>query len=159
MALTQDLNDSLEEFDEAVLDGHKNDHFLFDDPMDPFPKNSPYIEESKLNDFFNFQGASAVNIMHINCRRLRRNCREIVNLVELLSKPLTAIALTETWLNTLNQGTFSLPEYHFFSQIRNEKTGGGVGIFVNIDLPYKMRPDLCGTTNHRMLFIEIPQKG
>ena len=166
MALSEDLDiclsDTLEELDETLLDDdeHINDPFLFDDPLDPFPKHSPYIEESKLNDFFNFQGPSAINLMHVNCRSIKKNFREIVNFIELLSKPLTAIAVTETWLNASNQDTFSLSGYKFISQIRNEKIGGGVGIFVNIDLPYKLRPDLCRMTSYiECLFIEIPQKG
>jgi len=71
MALSSNLdeyqNNSLEENDATELDVQDYDPFLFDDPMDPFPKNSPYIEESKLNDFFNFQSSSAINLIHINC--------------------------------------------------------------------------------------------
>ena len=78
MALSEDLDiclsDTLEELDETLLDDdeHINDPFLFDDPLDPFPKHSPYIEESKLNDFFNFQGPSAINLMHVNCRNIKK---------------------------------------------------------------------------------------
>ena len=164
MALSSNLdeyqNNSLEENDATELDVQDYDPFLFDDPMDPFPKNSPYIEESKLNDFFNFQSSSAINLIHINCRSLKQNFREVVNFLELLSKPLTAIAMTETWLNASNQDTFIISGYKFVSQIRSDKIGGGVGIYVNTDLPYKLRPDLCRNTCYiECLFIEILQKG
>ena len=84
MALSEDLDiclsDSLEELDESLLDEeHVNDPFLFDDPLDPFPKHSSYTEASKLNDVFNFQGPSAINLTHrpINCRSIKKipgNC-------------------------------------------------------------------------------------
>jgi len=145
----------IEDFEESL-----NDDPLFDDDPLPFVSSSPYIEESKLNDFFKFDGGSAINLMHINCRSLKKNFREIVNFLGLLSKPLAAIAVTETWLNASNQETFPITGYKFVSQIRNDKIGGGVGIFIDINLSYKIRSDLCRMSSYiECLFIEIPQTG
>ena len=64
----------MEDFEESL-----NDDPLFDDDPLPFVSSSPYIKESKLNDFFKFDGGSAINLMHINCRSLKKNFREILN--------------------------------------------------------------------------------
>ena len=98
--------------------------------------------------------------MHINCRSMKKNFSNIVNLVSTLSRSLTAIALTETWLTVLNQDTYLLPGYKFISRTRTNKTGGGVGIFISSDHLYKIRPDLCRMTcNIECLFVQITQKG
>jgi hypothetical protein len=77
-----------------------------------------------------------------------------------LSKPLTAIALTETWLTSVNQDTYSLRGYNFISQPRIDKPGGGIGIYVTTDFSYKIRSDLCRNLSYiECLCIEIPQKG
>jgi hypothetical protein len=90
-----------------------------------FSQNSPYIETCKLDGFFKFQVSCAINIIHINCRSLKKNFSNVVNLLSTLSNPLTAIALSETWLSVLNQDTYSLPGYKFVSQPRVDKIGGG----------------------------------
>ena len=135
-----------------------DDEILFDASVNP--QNNIYIEECKLNDFFEFQDKPAINVMHINCRSMKKNFSNIVNLLSTLSRPLTAIALTETWLTVSNQDTYQLPGYKFVSHIRINKTGGGVGIFISNEHSYKIRPDLCRMTcDIECVFVEITQKG
>lgn len=132
---------------------------LFDSHDSPNTQNTPYINESELNDFYYSQGASSINIIHINCRSIKKNFRELVTLVDLLSRPLSIIAVTETWLNPQNEDTYSIPGYKFISLSRAEKLGGGVGIFINTDFSYKLRPDLNRMTSYiECLFIEILQQ-
>lgn len=139
------------------LDGDGDESLLSDSF---FPSNSRYIEVCELSDFFKFQGTSAINIMHLNCRSLRKNYCNVVNLLTSISKPITAIALSETWLTSLNEDTYSLPGYQFVSQTRDDKPGGGVGIFISNDFSFKLRTDLCRNLSCiECLFIEVPQKG
>ena len=58
-----------------------------------FSLYSPYIAECKLNDFFEFPGLPAINLIHINCRSMKKNFGNIVNLLSLLSKLLQVISL------------------------------------------------------------------
>jgi len=137
-----------------------DDLSLSDSILNSLSPNSPYINESELNDFFHPQGASAINFIHINCRSIKKNFREFVSLIELLSKPLSVIAVTETWLNSQNENTYSIPGYKFTSLSRTEKTGGGVGIFINTHFSFVLRPDLNRMTSYiECLFIEITQPG
>jgi len=137
-----------------------DDLSLSDSILNSLSPNSPYINESELNDFFHPQGARAINFIHINCRSIKKNFREFVSLIELLSKPLSVIAVTETWLNSQNENTYSIPGYKFTSLSRTEKTGGGVGIFINTHFSFVLRPDLNRMTSYiECLFIEITQPG
>ena len=60
------------DLDSMILDSELDDN---DDPLnlcDPHPDNK-YITVDELNNFFNFKQCSAINIMHINCRSLKKN--------------------------------------------------------------------------------------
>ena len=59
---------------------------------------SKYITEDKLNNFFHFKDNSALNLMHVNCRSIKKNFVPLNNLMNLLSGQISALAVTETWL-------------------------------------------------------------
>lgn len=89
---------------------------------------------------------------------MKKNFQSVVNLLSVLSQPLSIIALTETWLTVLNQDAYTIPGYSFVSQSRIDKLGGGVGIFVNVDLVYNLPNDLCRNSTYiECLFIELAQ--
>ena len=52
------------------------------------------------------------------------------------------IGLTETWLGETNYKNFNLEGYDFTSAHRENKKGGGVGIYIAERLKYKLRKDL-----------------
>ena len=52
------------------------------------------------------------------------------------------IGLTETWLGETNYKNFNLEGYDFMSAQRENKKGGGVGIYIAERLKYKLRKDL-----------------
>jgi hypothetical protein len=78
---------------------------------------------------FYFSDHAAINILHINCRSLKKNFGSIKGLFNFISFPLFAIAVTETWLTEHLQDAYRLPGYNFVSNARIGKTGGGVDIF------------------------------
>ena len=84
----------------------------------------------------------------------------VLNLIDIISSPLTAIAVTETWLTAETESSYSIPGYKFIAKPRIGKLGGGVGIFINSDFHYTVHLDLCRMSVFvECLFIEIPQKG
>ena len=122
-----------------------------------FNINCAYITEEKLCNFFNFNDCS-LNILHINCRSLNKNFQNIKNLLYPISQPLTAIAVTETWLTESTGDICQLPDYNFVSRPRLGNLGGGVGIFLNTGFEYKIRDDISLMEAHiECLFIEILQ--
>ena len=134
------------------------------DPDSPYYSilnhSSPYIEESKTTDFLNFGETNAVNILHINCRSIKKNFDAIKDFVNLISGKLTALALTETWLSKYTEDVFTLPGYQFISNSRSDKGGGGVGLFICDSLNFVIRSDLCRMTAFiESIFIELPQVG
>src|ERR1051325_3463070 len=76
-----------------------------------------YLTEDSLNNFFHQRKSAAINFLHVNCRSLQKNFFSVTNLLN-TCHPLTALALTETWLTTLSQDIHRIPGYNFVSNIR-----------------------------------------
>jgi len=129
---------------------------IFPDYEAKFRNNSIYVEVNKLCNLFDFTNKSAINLIHINCRSLKKNFNDILTMLNIISSPFTAIAVTETWLTPFTQHLYSIPGYTFVSQSRDDKTGGGVGIFINNRLSFTLRSDLCHTGSFiEYLFVNI----
>jgi len=121
---------------------------------------SIYITEDKITEFFKFHEDSAINLIHINCRSLKKNFESVKLLLSNISFPLTAMifSLTETWLKNATQDLYSINGYTFVSHSRPIKTGGGVDIYINSLFDYKIRFDICRSFPYiECLFVEIAQ--
>ena len=121
---------------------------------------SKYITEDKLNDFFHFKDNSALNLMHVNCRSIKKNFVPLNNLMNLLSGQISALAVTETWLTESLQDVYNIPGYNFISNHRVGKSGGGVGLYLKASFDFTYRSDLCRMSEHiECLFVEIRRVG
>ena len=69
------------------------------------------------------------------------------------------IGVSETWLNKSNEHLFNIPGFNFISNIRQHKSGGGVGLHIKDDLKFKPRIDLQSTDKklYESIFAEIIQ--
>jgi len=111
-------------------------------------------------NFFHFEEQGAVNIIHINCRSLKKNFDHVSLLLSNIKYPLTAVALTETWLTADQNNVYNIPGYKFVSQHRSDKLGGGVGFYVDNRFESKTRSDICLSLSLiECLFLEIIQLG
>src|ERR1044072_5423803 len=65
-----------------------------------------YLTEDSLNDFFHQRKSAAIHFLHVNCRSRQKNFSGVTNLLG-TCHPLTALALTETWLTNFVAGYLS----------------------------------------------------
>ena len=122
---------------------------------------SKYMSVDKLNDFFKSGKMSAMDIIHINCRSMDKNFDEVLCLYSTISAKLTAIAVTETWLSVDTQDFYYISGYKFTSNLRCDKSGGGVEMFVRDKFDYTVCLDLscsCSFIECVFVTIDVPQK-
>ena len=151
------MSEDLDENNISVSDDEDNEDLL---TINIPSFASKYITEDKLNDFFNFKDTSAINLMHVNCRSLKKNFSSLNNLIYSLSGIISALAVTETWLTESLQDVYNIPGYNFISIPRIGKTGGGVGLYLKNSFDYTLRSDLCRTCEYiECLFVEIRRAG
>ena len=121
-------------------------------------KDSHYIEVCKLDEFFDFQDKSSLNVMHINCRSMKKNINAVITLLSSMSGLISALAVTETWLLDNTDDMYNISGYTFISKCRTERTGGGIGIYLRSDFTYIVRNDISMTNGFiECLFVEIVQ--
>lgn len=72
----------------------------------------------------------------------------------------SVIGLSETWLKSTNVDLYGVDGYCMEYKVREDKTGGGVAMYINDCITYKRRTDLedvlCNEAE--ALFIELPCK-
>lgn len=120
---------------------------------------SKYVTESELDNLLKAGSESTINLIHINSRSLQNFFSSITNLLSKTNCKFTAIGLTETWLSPVSPDIFHIEGYKFVCKSRMDKTGGGVGLFIDSAYTSQIRDDLSFMKdNIESIFIEIMQK-
>ena len=104
----------------------------------------------KAPNFKNF------SFLQFNARSIKKNFDSICSTLCTIDENFTAICVSETWLNTINENLFNIPGYKFESCARPKKLGGGVGIFINSVFEFNRISDFSFIDdNIECLFVEI----
>lgn len=83
-----------------------------------------------------------MSLLHVNCRSLVAHFQSFLTLINSFNFKIPVIAVCETWTTVANENDFSIPGYNFIVKSRQDKKGGGVGIYVLNGLEYTVRHDL-----------------
>jgi hypothetical protein len=95
--------------------------------------------------------------LHLNARSLLGNLDKLKILLSNIKKPFSVIGITETWLNDQTYDLVDISGYKFVSNHRTTKPGGGVGLYLQNSLEYKLCSK-CNYTNPDLIepiFVEI----
>ena len=126
---------------------HDYDELNLDDDNSVFPFDTKYILDSEVHDFCVTKGSHGLNIMHLNCRSLKKHFCDVSQMLDMHGQQISILALTETWLNDHNEDIFQIDRYNFIFKCREGKTGGGVGMYVNCSLEFCARQIYVFQTN------------
>ena len=106
------------------------------------PPCSKYVVEEELNEESDpVNNTASSTIMHLNARSLFGNFDKVNVFLNNIHKPFSVIGVSETWLNDTTSELVNIIGYSFVSDHRKSKSGGGVGIYLQNDLDYKLRPE------------------
>ena len=79
-----------------------------------------------------------LSIIHFNSRSLYANFTSIRDYLDTFSQPFNIIAISETWLNKDRELDFDMDGYELSYINRQNKGGGGVAIYVDKTLNFKV---------------------
>ncbi len=95
------------------------------------------------------------SLIHLNMRSLTRNYANLTNLLANVDTKFSVIGITETWLQNVEH-TCSIEGYHFVHNHRQNRIGGGVGIYLDSNMQYRSRDDISFKDSLiESLFMEI----
>ena len=100
-----------------------------------------------------------VSMIHINIRSATKNLDKFDAFLANLDHKFPIIALSETWLKSHKEEFCNIQNYQSEHNIRHNKGGGGVSLFIQNGIEYILREDLTIQNNSmEALFIEIPKE-
>ena len=145
------------------FDDPETSHLLLNSNLDPdtnfFSANSEllsnclYLTSTEFNKMPSLP-PDTFSSLHINIRSLPKHFDDLSEFLLTLNRSFSVIAVSETWLHRSNSDLFHLPGYHFISSHREHKAGGGVGLYIQSHLEFKLRTDLQSPNN--ALYESIP---
>ena len=124
------------------------------------PVHSPtcaYLTENQYKNYIMNAIDESFLLLHMNIRSINKNFDNLRLLLENpKQKPCSIIGLTETWLSTDSGQSFALPGFDFVVNNRQNRTGGGVGIYISNKFEYKVHEQLnCMDDVVESLFVEL----
>ena len=100
------------------------------------------VREDLSNRVVSFGDKTNFSIIHLNARSFIRNFDQLNSSLRNINMPISVIGVSETWLTDCTAEFANITEYNFVSNHRKSKTGGGVGIYLQNGLEYKL-PKEC----------------
>ena len=99
------------------------------------------------------------SILHLNIRSIKKNFENFKLFLSSFSFDYSIICLSETWLDDSfleSQSLYELPNYKSVHQVRNNGKGGGVSIYINEAINFKLRSDLSiNSTDVESISVEL----
>ena len=130
-------------------------------PCLPNIKNINFIPLCSIDDFrknLSNSDISDLSILQLNCRSLAKNFSKIQTLLSHCSKKPNLIALSETWIPSSSKNLYVLNDYNLILVPRLNKRGGGVAIYIDSTLNFKLRSDITkdvATAHCEVIAVEI----
>ena len=159
--MTQDPDNSSAPLFQIENDDSKDFYKLMEDDDSPLLNNCCYREP---NDVDKLETTNAkLKVLFLNIRSLPDKIDQLQDLLSTLKDKnyeIDLILICETFINDSNLGRCKLANYAFEEMHRQNKAGGGVGIFINTKLKYKIRNDLTIFDEgfFESIFIELDSK-
>ena len=128
----------------------------FDNPLQIMNIKNKYLDTNKLNMHFSQTKDCQLKIIHLNIRSLPDKFDKLKLFLNNFKHKPDLILLCETFLNENNKNLYELEGFNFANKNRLNKTGGGVGIYINKEIPYKILDDLSSFHEgiYESIFIE-----
>ena len=104
------------------------------------PKFS-YYNEPELNDLIGNKDAINFSLLHLNARSLP------TQLLDSSQHEFSAIGISETWLNDINEDYVNITGYRFISSNRVGRPGGGAGLYLRDTFNFNIMSDLCSSNS------------
>ena len=137
----------------AIIDNNEYDN--------PLLENCTYCSPEDIDTISS--GNAKLRVLHLNIRGLADKLDSLCDILSILNDKnhkIDIVLLCETFVNDTNLARCSLPNYTFEELHRKEKSRGGVGIFIDKKIKYKVRHDLSlfDEGSFESIFLEITCK-
>ena len=120
-----------------------------------------YFTENQFCDKMNNLVGDEFTLLHFNARSMNKNFDNFNVFLQNKSSNFTAIGISETWFSCDSDvSLYSLSGYDLVTNSRRNKRGGGVALYISLQMDYRVRHELH-TMNDLLetIFVEIDIPG
>jgi hypothetical protein len=115
-----------------------------------------YYSSNQMTDIAEANKNSSLSMLHLNIRSSPKNLDTLVATLHSSDMDIDLITLSETWLKSYNADLHGIAGYAHEFTTRETRAGGGTSIYIKENWIYKVRNDLCHSSEEfEMLWIEI----
>ena len=145
--------ESFENLKYSIADNNNN--ILLDDSCDPDVNffnvkfknlNMTYLFPEDFNNAYeNESSSNYFSILHLNIRSIKKNFENFKMFLNSINFTFSIICFSETWLDETNSTKNSYMNCQIIlskHQVRSDRRGGGVSIYVHKTFDFKVRSDL-----------------
>ena len=101
-----------------------------------------------------------MSLLHLNIRSVPKNLTNLLCYLENIELNFDIIGISENWLDNYNKDLYYIEGFDHINNVRSNKTGGGVSIFIASHINYKKLPDYSIINEHiECMFIEVDIDG
>ena len=151
-----DNNTPLHQEDDIVLNpdfDFSDSIFDLNEPEIPILNNNFTTPSREINfKFKNYENLA--KLAHVNARSIPKHIHEIDKIVS--ETKLDILGVSETFISeNTPTSIYQIPGYKFINKSRDKKCRGGIGIYVNENLPVKVIKLSTELVQPEMLFVEV----
>ena len=103
----------------------------------------PYIFPEEFQKFIDSSSHDSFSILHLNIKSIKKTFDNFKLFSSTLGFSFSVICFSETWLHELGNILYELPNYTSIHQVRHDRNGGGVSIYIPNSLSFKVLSNLC----------------
>ena len=105
--------------------------------------DTPYILPEEFQKFVGSSSHDSFSILHLNIRSIKKNFDNFKLFFSSLVFSFSVICFSETWLDEVGNSLYELPNYISKHQVRDDRKGGEVSIYIHNSLSFKVLSNLC----------------
>ena len=103
----------------------------------------PYILPEEFQKFAGSSSHDSFSILHLNIKSIKKNFDKFKLFFSTLAFSFSVICFSETWLDQVGNSLYKLPNYISKHQVRDDRKGGRVSIYIHNSLSFKVLSKLC----------------
>ena len=104
--------------------------------------DTPYILPEEFQKLVGSSSHDSFSILHLNIRSIKRKFENFKLFFSTLAFSFSVICFSETWLDELGNSLYELPNYISKHQVRDDRKEGGVSIYIQNSLSFKVHSNL-----------------
>ena len=165
--MNEELKMNTKDFENLTFNTFDKENILLNDSFDVDSNffnthdftNTTHFTRETLKAMIKENIDISFSVLNLNIRSLNKNFESVKNLLVEINFCFKVICITESWCSddSHTNNRYQLPNYLSIHQGRkNDKTGGGITIFIHKQLLYNIRHDLSvNDDDTEALFLEI----